>query len=209
MKRFTTFIGLILCFMNTMAHEYTDKLIVTVNGISTEQQATISITEGEDGKYTLSLNNFCLESVDNDGNITRIGVGNIILPDQEGTTVDGVTSITYNDSIHITEGNDPEITFWLGPTISEVVPVPIDLNARFNDTQLYCLININLDILNQVIKVEFGSEPETSIKDVPTPLNGQIVSRLDKTAYDLQGRKATSLQKRSIYIIEGKKIVIQ
>ena len=39
MKRFAFFICLILCALSTMANEYTDKLTVTVNGESMEQQA--------------------------------------------------------------------------------------------------------------------------------------------------------------------------
>ena len=139
MKRLLTFISLALCSLTTFANDYTDKLTVTVNGESMEQQATITITEGADGKYTLSLNNFCLESVEEDGSVMRIGVGNIVLADREGTTVDGITSISYNDDISIEDGDDPSIDFWLGPALGAV---PIEMQARFNDTQLYCEIHI-------------------------------------------------------------------
>ena len=163
MKRLLTFISLALCSLTTFANDYTDKLTVTVNGESMEQQATITITEGADGKYTLSLNNFCLESVEEDGSVTRIGVGNIVLADREGTTVDGITSISYNDDISIEDGDDPSIDFWLGPALGAV---PIEMQARFNDTQLYCEIHINLmDMLGQIIDVVFGTEPEPVVEE--------------------------------------------
>ena len=163
MKRLLTFISLALCSLTTFANDYTDKLTVTVNGESMEQQATITITEGADGKYTLSLNNFCLESVEEDGSVMRIGVGNIVLADREGTTVDGITSISYNDDISIEDGDDPSIDFWLGPALGAV---PIEMQARFNDTQLYCEIHINLmDMLGQIIDVVFGTEPEPVVEE--------------------------------------------
>ena len=158
MKKIFTLFGMILCTLAALANEYTDKLTVTVNGDAMEQQATISITQNEDGKYTLSLNNFCLEQVEDDGTVLRMGVGNIVLADREGTTVNGITSITYNDDLIITDGDDPEIPFWIGSALG---PVPIEMEARFNDTQLYCEIHINLmDLLGQLIDVVFGAEPE-------------------------------------------------
>ena len=158
MKKIFTLFGMILCTLAALANEYTDILTVTVNGDAMEQQATISITQNEDGKYTLSLNNFCLEQVEDDGTVLRMGVGNIVLADREGTTVNGITSITYNDDLIITDGDDPEIPFWIGSALG---PVPIEMEARFNDTQLYCEIHINLmDLLGQLIDVVFGAEPE-------------------------------------------------
>ena len=149
MKKIFTLFGMILCTLAALANEYTDKLTVTVNGDAMEQQATISITQNEDGKYTLSLNNFCLEQVEDDGTVLRMGVGNIVLADREGTTVNGITTITYNDDLIITDGDDPEIPLWIGSALG---PVPIEMEARFNDTQLYCEIHINLmDLLGQLI----------------------------------------------------------
>ncbi|MBR5698878.1 MAG: chitobiase/beta-hexosaminidase C-terminal domain-containing protein [Prevotella sp.] len=166
MKRFLTFISLALCSLTTFANDYTDKLTVTVNGESMEQQATITITQGADGKYTLLLKNFCLETVEEDGSVTRMGVGNIELTDREGTVENGITSISYNGDIVITEGDDPSVDFWMGPMLAELGPVPIEMQARFNDTQLYCEIHINLmDMLGQIIDVVFGTEPEPVVEE--------------------------------------------
>lgn len=174
MKKVFTIICLALCSLAAMANDYTDKLTVTVNGESMEQQATINITQQSDGKYTLSLNNFCLESEDN-GEVTRIGVGNIVLADREGTTEDGITTITYNDNLLITDGDDPSIGFWMGSMLG---PVPIEMEARFNDKQLYCEIHINLEILQQVVDVVFGTEPEPE-KETEYMLTPSIELRKD------------------------------
>ena len=167
MKKIAAIVVLAFITLTALANEYTDKLTVTVNGESVEQQTTIDVTKGEDGKYTLSLNNFCLESPAGDGEVIRLGVGNIILADREGTTVDGVTTITYNDALLITEGNDPEIEGWMGPLLG---PVPIEMVARFTDTQLYCEIHIDLmELLGQLIHVVFGSEPEAIVEVLTAP----------------------------------------
>ena len=167
MKKIAAIVVLAFITLTALANEYTDKLTVTVNGESVEQQTTIDVTKGEDGKYTLSLNNFCLESPAGDGEVIRLGVGNIILADREGTTVDGVTTITYNDALLITEGNDPDIEGWMGPLLG---PVPIEMVARFTDTQLYCEIHIDLmELLGQLIHVVFGSEPEAIVEVLTAP----------------------------------------
>ncbi len=167
MKKIAAIVVFAFIALTAFANKYTDKLTVTVNGESMEQQTTIDVTKGDDGKYTLSLNNFCLESPNEDGTLVRLGVGNIILPDREGTTVDGVTTITYNDALLITEGNDAGIEGWMGPLLG---PVPIEMVARFNDTQLYCEIHINLmDLLGQLIDVVFGSEPEAIVEMLTAP----------------------------------------
>ena len=62
MNKIVSLIIFLLITLSVHANEYTDKLTVTVNGSGMEQQATISITQDNEGKYTLALNNFCLES---------------------------------------------------------------------------------------------------------------------------------------------------
>ena len=156
MKKIFTLITMTLISLTAMANDYTDKLMVTVNGVSSEQMATITVEKEENGLYTFSLKNFCLESKDDDGNATRIGVGNIVLSDREGTTADGVTIITFDGNITIAEGDDPEIGFWMGPMIGEV---PIVMEARFNDEKLYCEIHIDLmATLEQMVEVTFGTD---------------------------------------------------
>lgn len=194
-----------MCTLFVHANEYTDKLTVTVNGVAMEQNATISITQDDEGKYTLALNNFCLESTEEDGTVTRIGVGNIVLSGIEGATTEGITTITYTDGIYITAGDDPAVAFWMGPSLAEMGPVPIEMEARFNNTQLYCVIHINLEVLNQVIDVVFGTPDFSSgIEEVRT----SATTCPSHQVYDLSGRKATTTNRRSIYIIDGKKMMI-
>lgn len=204
MNKIVSLILFLLISLSVHANEYTDKLTVTVNGSGMEQQATITITKDDDGRYTLALNNFCLESTEDDGSVTRMGVGNIVLSGIEGVTTDGITSITYNDGIYITAGDDPNIYMWMGPALAELGPVPIEMEARFNSTQLYCVIHINLVVLDQVIEVVFGTpEFSSGIQDI----RSSATTQPNNQVYDLSGRKAKFLNRRSIYIINGKKVM--
>ena len=209
MKTFFTLFGVLFGVLNAMANDYTDRLTVTVNGEVLEQQATINITQGEDGKYTLSLYNFCLEETEADGTLSRVGVGNIVLTDREGTTSDdGITSINYNDGLIITAGDDPGIDMWMGPMISEVAPVPIEMVARFNDKQLYCEIHINLEMLAQVIDVVFGVEPTPGTDGIKV-MGDTKVTQGAPSVFDLQGRRTDTVRRNSLYIVNGKKTMIR
>lgn len=150
MKRlFTLFVGAMTALCS-MATDYTDSLEVIVNGVSAVQKATISVTQQTDGKYTLSLNNFVLQGVDQ-----TLGVGNIVLTDIEGVEENGVTTIKINKSIEITEGNDPSVAFWMGPMIGLV---HINTVAEIRGDKLYVVIDIDLmSTLGQIIKVVFGN----------------------------------------------------
>ena len=150
MKRlFTLFVGAMTALCS-MATDYTDSLEVIVNGVSAVQKATISVTQQTDGKYTLSLNNFVLQGVDQ-----TLGVGNIVLTDIEGVEENGVTTIKINKSIEITEGNDPNVSLWMGPMIGLV---PINTVAEIRGDKLYVVIDIDMmSTLEQIIKVVFGN----------------------------------------------------
>ena len=149
MKRlFTLFVGAMTALCS-MATDYTDSLEVIVNGESAVQKATISVTQQTDGKYTLSLNNFVLQS---EG--TVIPVGNIVLTDIEGIKENGVTTFKINRDITIADGNDPSVEMWMGPMFGNV---PINTIAEIRGDKLYVVIDIYLESLGQTIKVIFGN----------------------------------------------------
>lgn len=150
MRKIFTFIALSMMSLTVMATDYTDTLVVTVDGQSVYQHATISLNEQSDGAYTLSLKNFTL---DNEGSPT--GVGTISLPDCEPLQTD--RGLIFNEEVNITieEGDDPSVDFWLGPMIGEV---PISLRAALVGDKLQAVIdiNINLEFMHQIINVRFG-----------------------------------------------------
>lgn len=105
---------------------YKNDLSVRVLG-STNQPAETNINLIESkGTYSLELKNFVLEG---------LGVGNIKV-----TNLD-VADNTYTTSqtITITEGDDPSINEWIGPTLGEV---PVKVVATVNGDQMVAQITI-------------------------------------------------------------------
>lgn len=105
---------------------YKNDLSVRVLG-STNQPAETNINLIESkGTYSLELKNFVLEG---------LGVGNIKV-----TNLD-VADNTYTTSqtITITEGDDPSINDWIGPTLGEV---PVKVVATVNGDQMVAQITI-------------------------------------------------------------------
>ena len=130
---------------------YTDNLVVTINGISNEPQKTdIAVEQNNDGTYTLSLNKFILISGED-----IMPVGNIVLENIEATEENGIKSFAVERNIIITAGDENE-SDWLGPMLGEV---PVSLTGKMDAEKLYCTIDIDMSaILGQVINVVFGDD---------------------------------------------------
>ena len=175
-------------FMNTLQIEvtfgddnfpkaYTDNLTVTFMGdTSAPQPTTIFVETQADGKYTLSLKNF---------KFGTMGVGNVVLTDVEGTDNGGVVNLSAEQTIKITEGDDPDVTTWLGPILGDV---PVSLKAKMSEDKLYAEITINM---MGGINVVFGTDDFTTGIDhvTTTPDNGV------EAIYDLSGRRLNEMQK--------------
>ena len=140
------------CAMSLSATIYTCHLKVNVNGYVTEQDGVQVVVNNNNGTYDLSLNNFVLASGDQ-----SLPVGNIAVSGVEGVDQYGYTTLTYNESVLITEGDDPQYDYWMGTMLGEV---PLNLTARFIDTAL----SANIDIVmgaDMIIGVDiFGIAPE-------------------------------------------------
>ena len=130
---------------------YTDNLVVTINGTSNEPQKTdITVEQNNDGTYTLSLNKFTLISGED-----IMPVGNIVLENIEATEENGIKSFAVERNISITAGDENEGD-WLGPMLGEV---PVSLTGKMDAEKLYCTIDIDMSgMLGQVINVVFGDE---------------------------------------------------
>lgn len=176
MKKLFTLVATVACALAMTAAQYTGQLTVLVNGEGGQQEAQITLEQNEDGTYTFSLKNFALKFGDN-----AIGVGNIILPNQEGFASYGYTNIQYVDNVNITPGDDPNIETWIGPDLN---PVPLNLFGTFNDQVLSVNITIALAIMQQNINVYFtGINPEAM---------GGDTSELEARITELEGQLATA-----------------
>ena len=148
MRKLLVSIGLLLGLSTASATDYTDTLVVTVNGVSSYQHATISLSEQDNETYTLSLKNFKLINGEQ-----VIGVGTISLPDCEAIKTTRGMIIEEDVAINIEAGDDPSVDFWMGPAIGEV---PIKLCAALVGDKLQAVIDINLAFMEQIINVRFG-----------------------------------------------------
>ena len=134
MKKILTLTAAALIAMSSNAKDYTNQLSVSLGGMPIgTQETTVSVTEQENGKYTLSLNNFKLEALG--------GIGNIVLTDVEGIANGDNTILSADQIITIADGDDPSVGFWMGSLLGEV---PVSLNASISsDDNLYAVIKIN------------------------------------------------------------------
>lgn len=173
MKKILTFIAAAALAMTAFATDYAGKITVSINGEGGTQETSINIDQNEDGTYKLSINNFALDS---DGSI--MGVGNIVLDNMKGYTINGTTTVVADQIITIAEGDDPDMPFWLGPMLGEV---PIILAAQFDGTNAKADIDIDMRAaLEQFINVKFVTP---GIEGVYGDVNGDgVVTAADVTS---------------------------
>lgn len=146
MKRFFTLLLIVTTAVATFATDYNVPITITVNGVSSEQNAVISVTENG-GLYDINLKNFILQA----GN-TPTGVGNVelkgIKPIQDGNA----TLLLAKQNVKITKGDDPNVSVWMGTLIGEI---PVELRGKIEGDRLRCYLDISL--IGQVIKVAIGN----------------------------------------------------
>ena len=171
--------------------EYTDNLVVTIDGESTApQETTIFVEQNTDGTYKLALNNFVLGGM--------MQVGNIVLDGITATEENGIKSFQTSQDIIIAAGNEGNEEDWMGPFLGAI---PVSLTGEMDAERLYCVIDI--EMMGQIINVVFGEEEAvTSIENI-TVENGA------KVIYDLTGRKVDAITTAGIYIVNGKKVLVK
>ena len=134
--------------MTVKATDYTDRILVLVNGEGTEQTATITVTE-HDGVYDLNLKNFVLMNGDQ-----PMPVGNVELTNITPETSGGSIFLRALQTITIAEGDLDNVLFWLGPSLGEL---PVEVTAVVKGDQLRALIHLDLmETMEQIIDVSFG-----------------------------------------------------
>lgn len=155
MKKLLSVMAAACCAMALSATTYTCHIKVTINGEATEQdQVQVDVTENN-GTYDLNLKNFVLVS---EG--VAMPVGNVTVTGVEGVDEYGFTKLAFNGDINITEGDDPQYSYWVGPMLGAV---PTEAIARFTPTAINGDLYINLSSLNQIISVSiFGVAPASS-----------------------------------------------
>lgn len=162
-----TLLSLALALLSSLsmsAKDYTDALVVTVNGTATRQTATICVDENNDGTYNFNLKNFMLKM-----GKESMGIGNITLNNLKAAKSDKGDVVSTHQNITITAGDDPNVSNWMGPMLDTI---PLDLKLLVNDKKLYTLIDIDMQKkLGQTIHVTFGDNyqlPNSGFEDFHT-----------------------------------------
>lgn len=147
-----TLLSLALALLSSLsmsAKGYTETLVVNVNGTATRQTATISVDKNTDGTYNFNLKNFMLKA---EGQ--TMSIGNITLNNLKAAKSDKGDVVSTHQDITITDGDDPLVSYWIGPHLGKI---PLDLKLLVNDKKLYTLIDIDMQqTMKQTIHVIFG-----------------------------------------------------
>jgi len=175
MKKLFTLFAAAAMSLAAMATDYNGKITVTINNQPTTQDATIAINQNEDGTYVLNIKNFRLTS-----NGTTIDVGNIVLDNMKGYTINGVTTVVADQVINIQNGDDPNVPMWYGPYLGDV---PIVMAAQFDGTDAKADIDIDMmTSIQQFINVKFNTRDESQGSGVYGDVNGDgVVTAADVT----------------------------
>ena len=148
MRKIFALVFLAFAAIVARAADYTEPIVVTVNGVSSEQSSTISV-EQKGTTYDLTLKNFVLVSEDG-----PIGVGNVAITGIKPATVGGAIILQTSQTVTITPGDNPNISSWIA---SALPPVPVNLVGKLENNHLRCHIDIDMTAtLLQVIEVTVG-----------------------------------------------------
>lgn len=143
---------------------YSNSLSVNFLGnyMGAPQNANIEVSIDPYGVYSLSLKNFALEGIG--------GVGNIDMAGLTVTEQNGGLHLSANKGVAITEGDDPTIDEWMGPTLTMMSggAIPVAVEADIQGDQMTASIDIDFTTVPNmesfgVIKVVFA--PELTITD--------------------------------------------
>lgn len=167
MRKFFTLLFLAVAAVAARATDYNVPITVTVNGASVELNGVISVVENG-GLYDLTVKNFKLSDEMAVGNVELKG----IKPYQDGDA----TLLLAKQTVTITEGDDPNVSFWLANSLP---PVPMDLRGKIVNGTLRCYLDINLEALEQVIQVAIGGDkgyqmPNPSFEDWHTSTGSYV-----------------------------------
>lgn len=143
-----------ICLFAAMSMQASDNILgslfVSVNGVESNQNSTVTIDTKADGSFDFILNNFILIT-----GADKMPVGNIKI---DGMKADANGNFAYNGNLLITPGNLAGYSEgdWAGPFLGEV---PLELTGNYNPAtkQVIVDIDINLEALGQIVKVQFTS----------------------------------------------------
>lgn len=186
---FTLMLAMVMSTMTAMATDYTDNLIITVDGgePTTVNDVKITVTQQENEKYSFSLKNFSFAGQK---------VGDIELNDIEGQEKDGI--ITLNVPETKIKVQNP--AFGIGTTINLFGGIKFSMTAKISNVNNKMYADMTMKAIKQNIKAIYGDE-----KNITTGIKApQATTKANNTTsiFTLAGQQVSSMTSGNVYIVK-------
>ena len=148
MKKIFTLALITFVAIVARATDYNEPIVVTVNGVTSEQPGVLSVVENGEA-YDMTMKNFMLAGEDG-----PIGVGNITMTGIVPINLGDVSILQVSQTVTITPGDDPDISFWMADYLP---PVPVEMIGKIENGHLRCYLHIDMmETIQQIINVTIG-----------------------------------------------------
>ena len=186
---FTLLLAMVMSTMTAMATDYTDYLIVTVDGgnPTTVNDVKITVTQQENEKYSFSLKNFSFAGTK---------VGDIELNDIEGQEKDGI--ITLNVPETKIKVKNPALG--IGTTINFLGGIKFSMTAKISNVTNKMYADMTMKAMAQNIKAIYGEE-----KNITTGIKApQATTKANNATsiFTLAGQQVSSMTSGNVYIVK-------
>ena len=187
---FTLMLAMVMSTMTAMATDYTDNLIITVEGgkPTTVNDVKITVTQQENEKYSFSLKNFSFAGAK---------VGDIELNDIEGQEKDGI--ITLNVPETKIKIKNPALG--IGTTINLAGGINFSMAAKISNVNNKMYADMTMKAIGQNIKAIYGDENNIITTGINKPQTVTLPNGIN-TIYNLAGQQVSSMTSGQVYIIK-------
>lgn len=186
---FTLMLAMVMSTMTAMATDYTDNLIITVNGgkPTTVNDVKITVTQQENEKYSFSLKNFSFAGQK---------VGDIELNDIEGQEKDGIITLNVPE----TKIKVKNSAFGIGTTINLAGGINFSMTAKISNVNNKMYADMTMKAMGQNIKAIYGDE-----KNITTGIKApQATTKANNATsiFTLAGQQVSSMTSGNVYIVK-------
>lgn len=186
---FTLMLAMVMSTMTAMATDYTDNLIVTVDGgnPTTVNDVKITVTQQENEKYSFSLKNFSFAGTK---------VGDIELNDIEGQEKDGIITLNVPE----TKIKIKNPASGIGTTINFFGGINFSMTAKISNVTNKMYADMTMKAIKQNIKAIYGEE-----KNITTGIKApQATTKANNATsiFTLAGQQVSSMTSGNVYIVK-------